>query len=187
MNGIKFPRRVLLLPSGCMAAEILTKGGLPSGVFDTTTRRTIEYEGGNWKASRLSYHLNCEAIPKTPSNPKEGLVCHTSDQEWCIAPGHLYLGTAKQNTNDIYERNQRIRERKSLAAKGNSNALGKKWSEEARLRQSEALVGNRNSVGPHRPRTEEQKENYRRSWTPERRAAQSAKMKGNARSRRKEP
>lgn len=187
MSGIKFPRRVLLLPSGCMAAEILTKGGLPSGNFDTKRRRQIEYECQSWKASRLSYHLNCEAIPKTPLNGKEGLVLHNCDNDWCIAPNHLYFGTAKQNTADIYNRNPKVKDRLIAALIGNKNALGKKWSDEAKAKRSEILKGNQNSLGLHRPRTEEQKENYRKAWTPERKAAQSEKMKGNTKSRRKDP
>jgi hypothetical protein len=110
-------------------------------------RPTVKYENEDWKASRLSYHLNCDSIPKTPISLKEGIVCHHCDNEWCINPKHLYLGTAKQNTKDIYDRNLTIKHKLSIAKIGNKNSSGKKASEETKLKMSIAKIGNKNKLG----------------------------------------
>ena len=110
-------------------------------------RMGVEYEGNIWKASRLSFHLNCHHVPKTPPSRKEGLVLHTCDNEWCVEPGHLYLGTAQRNTLDIYERNPNIRARMSESRKGNANAKGSKRTAEWRRKRSESLIGNARKLG----------------------------------------
>ena len=100
-----------------------------------------------WKASRLSYSINISTLPKTPETLKEGIVCHHCDNAWCINPDHLYLGTASQNTKDIYERNLLVRKRMSEARKGNQNAKGNKFSKELRAHLSERKKGNSNRKG----------------------------------------
>lgn len=110
-------------------------------------RPTVKYKSENWKASRLSYHLNCEPILKTPIDLKDNLVCHHCDNEWCINPKHLYLGTAKQNTTDVYNRNQTIRIKQSIAKIGNTNHTGKKTSENTKQKMSIAKIGNKNKLG----------------------------------------
>ena len=141
-----FPRPVKNF-GDCIACGILTRGGNEQDKWDTTNRRLIEFEGQNWKASRLAYHLNVQSLPRTPATLKEGIVCHHCDNQWCINPAHLYLGTARQNTKDIYARNSNIIPKKIASAIGNTNARGKCWSEEARKRRSEALIGNRYARG----------------------------------------
>lgn len=54
----------------------------------------LKFQGRYWIASRLSWTLIFGEIPK-------GLfVCHKCNVKHCINPGHLYLGTPKQNVDD---------------------------------------------------------------------------------------
>jgi hypothetical protein len=110
-------------------------------------RRTVSHDGKNWKASRLSYSLNVSKISSTPESLKDGIVCHTCDNPWCINPKHLYLESASQNTKDIYNRNENIIERKSKSAIGNQNKKGKTHSDEFKAALSERLIGNQHKKG----------------------------------------
>ncbi len=100
----------------------------------TEGRPSVKFEGKGWKANRPSCHLNVAPLPRTPATLKEGIVCHTCDNPWCINPEHLYLGTASQNTKDIYDRNLNIRQRQSAAKIGNKIRVGKKASSETRAK-----------------------------------------------------
>jgi len=67
------------------------------------------HKGVRWYIHRLSYHLNVVAIPNSPTGGtyrvKEGLCLHRCDNEWCINPDHLYIGTQQQNMDDLAARN----------------------------------------------------------------------------------
>lgn len=108
-------------------------------------RESVEFEGEVWKASRLAYHLNVAPLSRTPASRKAGLVCHHCDNDWCLR--HLYLGTASQNTKDIYERNEFVRGRQSESRRGNQNAKGNKFTPEQRARCSASKIGNSNKLG----------------------------------------
>ena len=77
----------------------------------------IKFSGKRWRSNRLSYCLNVAKIPRQPKSRKKGFVLHKCDNPWCINPEHLYLGTAKQNTRDLVERNSVWRTKQSPAAK----------------------------------------------------------------------
>jgi hypothetical protein len=173
-----YPRPHLEVEGGCFVCGILSRCRKRVGGYDTKNRRQINHEGVDWKASRLAYHLNVSPLPPTPETLREGIVCHTCDNAWCTNPAHLYLGTAKQNTKDIFDRNKLIRGRMSEARKGNQNAKGNKLSEEVKALMSQQRIGNQHAKGNKYKLTPEQCAN--RKWTFARRMAHAEKMKGNS-------
>lgn len=54
----------------------------------------------NYPAHRVSLKIN-----KTRMHSKK-LVCHKCDNRRCIKPSHLFLGTHKQNTHDMIQKNR---------------------------------------------------------------------------------
>lgn len=68
----------------------------------------VVHNGRTWLSHRLSYMF------ATGQNPGELLVCHRCDNPPCINPDHLYLGTVKNNVDDMHGRGrswQKMRER----------------------------------------------------------------------------
>lgn len=175
-----FPREVAQV--GECIALCRRNGGAPI----THVRPHVMIGGVNWLASRLSYSLNCQPIPKGPPSLQEGLVLHSCDNEWCINPAHLRLGTQAENVKEAWERNSAFRQSMSvsrtgkklkwqeakLAArreqmKGNSLAAGRKTSEEQREALRQRALGNQNRkgkrFGPNGPHSPERIENMRRA------------------------
>jgi hypothetical protein len=58
----------------------------------------VRFRGTMVRVSRLIYE------EFTGIAPEEKFVLHKCDNPRCINPGHLYLGTAKENTRDLMER-----------------------------------------------------------------------------------
>ena len=62
-------------------------------------RPAIQVDGKAKNAARVAFELENQV-------PGERDVLHTCDNPLCIEPDHLYLGDAKQNSEDMYERQE---------------------------------------------------------------------------------
>ena len=71
----------------------------------------IQMSGKIFPAHRLSYRLHKGPIPRGM------LVCHRCDNPACINPDHLFLGTAKENTDDMSNKFRGLYGRKPIAIK----------------------------------------------------------------------
>ena len=99
LNDPKYlPRfmRFVSKPSSGDGCWLWTGGSMKN--LDGTRRACFRGPGNCKSASRLAYAMLVGDVP-------DGLlVCHTCDNTMCVNPGHLYLGTHKQNTGDMIAR-----------------------------------------------------------------------------------
>lgn len=73
---------------------------------------SLYWRGTNRRAHRVSYEMEYGPIP-------EGLyVCHRCDTPECVRPSHLYLGTQRENIQDMIDKSRRA----SQQAEKNSQA-----------------------------------------------------------------
>lgn len=123
--SFRFPRRVIWVGS-CLAI-VCTRRGRSRHIrvgdpLMMTQRPLVVYRGRQWKASRLSFHLNVKEVPRTPRHPARGLVLHTCDHSWCVEPSHLYLGTQRDNIRDTLTRHPTLHITRSINMMGNTRA-----------------------------------------------------------------
>lgn len=71
-----------------------------TGPISATGYGKIGYRGRVTLAHRLSYILHV-------GDPGELFVLHKCDNRKCVNPEHLFLGTAKDNTQDMLAKNRR--------------------------------------------------------------------------------
>lgn len=63
----------------------------------------LRYQGGMWRAHRLSWTLRKGKIPRGKN------VLHKCDVRNCVRPSHLFLGTHAQNVADKCRKNRQAR------------------------------------------------------------------------------
>lgn len=123
MNGnIQFPRPLVAVGE-CVAACRNRDRGRPPGP-ETEDRLSIWFgvPRERWKASRLSYHLNCATIERRPKEGEANFVLYTCDNKWCVNPAHLYLGSKSDNMRDMMARHPTVRENRRKARIGKTKA-----------------------------------------------------------------
>lgn len=88
----RFLSKVMMLAGCWLWCGAKTRGGY--GHF----RRKIDGVWKMYKAHRYSYEMHIGSIPENQ------LVCHSCDNPECVNPGHLYVGSDKQNTQDMMKK-----------------------------------------------------------------------------------
>jgi hypothetical protein len=134
--GFRFPRATVQL-GDCVAivrskaGRGSTKVGQPILAWGTHVR----WNGDDWSAARLSFHLNVKRVKRRVPGRRSGFILHTCDHGWCIEPSHLYQGTQQRNVHDMYERSPTIRFNLSLATKGIPKSDD--WKRQTSVRQKQ--------------------------------------------------
>lgn len=71
-----------------------------------TSRPAVQIRGTAVTASRIAWTLF------KLSSPKDLFVCHKCDNPKCVNPDHLFLGTAKDNAQDMVSKGRQASQRK---------------------------------------------------------------------------
>lgn len=94
LSNEKFWGRVRQSPNGCWEWQG-AKSGRGYG--------RLSINGEYWLSHRLAYVLSRGEIPNGM------LVCHTCDNPSCCNPDHLFLGTVKDNADDMVSKGRNYR------------------------------------------------------------------------------
>lgn len=98
------------------------------GVRSTQGYGSIRFGKKPYPAHRVAWELLYGEIP-------EGmLVLHKCDNKCCVRPGHLYIGTQKDNVRDIFDRNRMPGKHKRRPKPGHLHKLSVEQVKEIRIR-----------------------------------------------------
>ena len=74
----------------------------------------VRYQGQEWKASRLAWHL-------TYGDPGDLSVLHHCDNPPCCNPNHLFKGTSKDNMQDMVNKERHPRNKTGYLPSGDAH------------------------------------------------------------------
>jgi hypothetical protein len=97
---------------------------------------------GNKYAHRMAWQISNNKLI-----PKNMVICHHCDNPSCVNPDHLFIGTQKENVQDMIKKNRQVKKDNA----GQKNPMfGKKHSEQSKKKMSETKKGK--FVGSNHPR-----------------------------------
>ena len=73
------------------------------GYIDKNGYGRLSYDYHHIRMNRYSYEIHKGEVPQGM------LVCHTCDNPRCVNPDHLFLGTHKDNVQDMINKNRRFK------------------------------------------------------------------------------
>jgi len=81
------------------------------GAMNVQGYGVLKIKGTHHRSNRLSWIIHNDSIPDRL------FVCHTCDNRACVNPRHLFLGTHRDNTDDMLSKNRQAKGEKSGPSK----------------------------------------------------------------------
>jgi hypothetical protein len=82
---------------------------IPNGCWEWTGSKTQKGYGQLrlWRVTQMAHR--CSYLFHIGPIPVGMMVCHKCDNPGCVRPDHLFLGTAKDNTSDMFNKKRQGR------------------------------------------------------------------------------